>query len=85
MSTCEVMTSQVESTRLTQCTLLYENEQFESRISQWRLLEFMFNNIYNATYDPFQPTVAPPRPPTKAFFHPLNIDRIFCIMYGKIW
>ena len=32
------MMSQIESTISTQYTLLYENEQFESQISQWRLL-----------------------------------------------
>ena len=31
------MTSQIESIRLTQYIPLYENEQFERRISQWRL------------------------------------------------
>ena len=32
------MTSQIESIRSTQYTPLYENEQFASRSSQWRLL-----------------------------------------------
>ena len=32
------ITSQIESIRSTQYTPLYKNEQFESRISQWRLL-----------------------------------------------
>ena len=32
------MMSEIESTRSTQYTPLYENEQFESRISQWKLL-----------------------------------------------
>ena len=30
--------SQIESTRLSQYTPLYENEQYEGKISQWRLL-----------------------------------------------
>ena len=33
------MRSQIESIRSTQYTPLYENEQFESRISQWRLFK----------------------------------------------
>ena len=32
------LTSQIESTRLTQYTLLYENEKFECELSLWRLL-----------------------------------------------
>ena len=42
------MMSQKESSSFTQYTPLYENEQFESKISQWRLLEPFEQDINNA-------------------------------------
>ena len=37
--------SQIESTTSTQYTPFYENEQFESQISQWRLLKFTWERF----------------------------------------
>ena len=55
------ITSQIESSRSTQYTPLYKNEQFESRISQWRLLPQIFFR--------FKPETTTPKmfPLTKAF------------------
>ena len=42
------MTSQKESTRSTQYDPFYENEQFERRISQWRLLPESYLDVDSA-------------------------------------
>ena len=39
------MASQIESSRQTLYTRLYENEQFERNIIQWRLLVFFLSDI----------------------------------------